>query len=500
MDQIRKYPWHFLALLIFLLAAGQLLFFQLDAHALRCWDESLYATNAIEMSNNGDWIVKHFNGHPDMWNVKPPLMVWAQAISMKFLGTNELAVRLPIAACAFLTLLLLLHFSRKHLGNIMAGLLAGMVLLTLPGYVAEHGTRTGDHDVPLTLFLLTGLLYFWLYVEKEERKGRHLAVAAAGIIAASLTKGVAGLLFLPGMFLLLIYRKKLKTVLQDRRFWYAVGAFMLLVPGYYLLREMQNPGYLAKVWEHELGGRYFGALEGHGQHFTYYWEHMLAGRYLPWLYFLPLAALLVFRRGTAVVRSLCLWLGVVGLTYFLIISGGRTKLPWYDIPMMPLAALLMGIGLADVIRMVVKGLSFKVDWQKALVAFGIVYLMFSAQYNAIRDANWFRKSEPEPEEIYGYVMHAMEKMAASDPEHGESWKNFRILDKEFNPALVFYRAQALFERGVRHLQVKDAESLIVGEVVMVCMDEMADDLRAKREVRVLKQYNGCELVEILQSH
>lgn len=55
------------------------LFGHLDTLPLRLWDESRLAINAYEMMKDGDLIVTHFNGQPDMWNTKPPLMIWCQA-------------------------------------------------------------------------------------------------------------------------------------------------------------------------------------------------------------------------------------------------------------------------------------------------------------------------------------------------------------------------------------------------------------------------------------
>src|SRR5208283_4387822 len=58
-------------------------------------DEGRYAEIAREMAVSGDYVtprddwVRYFE--------KPPLMYWAGAITIKILGANEYAVRLPAA-------------------------------------------------------------------------------------------------------------------------------------------------------------------------------------------------------------------------------------------------------------------------------------------------------------------------------------------------------------------------------------------------------------------
>ena len=112
---------------------GVLIYFpvfgHLDTLPIRIWDESRQAINAYEMYHNSDYIVTHFEGKPDMWNTKPPFLIWTQVILMKTIGINELAVRLPSAFAAFFTCLALLLFSIKYLKNFWFGFIVIVVLI-----------------------------------------------------------------------------------------------------------------------------------------------------------------------------------------------------------------------------------------------------------------------------------------------------------------------------------------------------------------------------------
>ena len=67
-----------LALLVYVPIFGHL-----NTLPIRIWDESRLATNAYEMLKNGNFIVTYFDGKPDMWNTKPPLLIWLDVLFMK---------------------------------------------------------------------------------------------------------------------------------------------------------------------------------------------------------------------------------------------------------------------------------------------------------------------------------------------------------------------------------------------------------------------------------
>ena len=99
------------------------IFGHLDALPIRIWDEARLANNALEMSNDGDYIVTHFDGSPDMWNTKPPLMIWCQVGFIKLLGEDVLPIRLPAAISAFFVVVFYCGFLGDTLNNFGWGLL-----------------------------------------------------------------------------------------------------------------------------------------------------------------------------------------------------------------------------------------------------------------------------------------------------------------------------------------------------------------------------------------
>ena len=104
MDFVNKNGFIFtFKIVLFILLAYFPVFLHLEFLPIRVWDESRLANNAYEMFKNGNFLVPHFEGTPDMWNTKPPLMVILQVLCCKVFGIRELSIRLPSAIAGFLT-------------------------------------------------------------------------------------------------------------------------------------------------------------------------------------------------------------------------------------------------------------------------------------------------------------------------------------------------------------------------------------------------------------
>ncbi len=326
--------------LLFWLAVYFPLFYRLDALPLQQWDEARRAVNAAEMLERGSWLVPWYGNAPEMWGTKPPLLLWLQALGLKLLGYGELAIRLPSALAGLATIALLVWFAERQLKKPLAGYLAGLVLVTTP-WCGFHVTRTGDFDALLTLWLTAALLFGWLWLEslkEDEPRPRWAWLAGAAIGLAGLTKGVAGFFFLPGMLLMTAVRGQLAQALRQRALWQALPLAIGPLLAYYLAREAINPGYLAAVWQNELGGRYGQPLEGHTGPWHFYLDQL--ARLDVWLWVLPVALWFGFRQNRT--RSLLIWMLGTLLVFLTIISAAGTKLPWYVAPAWPAIALLLG--------------------------------------------------------------------------------------------------------------------------------------------------------------
>jgi len=203
-----------LVAVLFVLTAIWPLFIHLDTLPLRLWDEARLAISAWEMLHNGDLLVTHFYGQPDMWSTKPPLLIWLQAAFFAIMGPGELASRLPSAIAAFFTGWFLLRTTAKQLNAPWLGLMACLIFYTSDGYMNMHVARSGDYDSLLILLMTTSAwaLFRW----SEDGKSHDVLLFFVLLTLGVLTKSVQALLFVPGLGLYLLFQKRFAAPFKVR--------------------------------------------------------------------------------------------------------------------------------------------------------------------------------------------------------------------------------------------------------------------------------------------
>ena len=183
-------------------------------------DEGLYATIALEMARDGDWVMPHANGLPYL--EKPPLYFWLTALTFRLLGPSEWTTRLWSALAVLGTVLLTWRIGRRLYGE-GAGLLAGIVMATVVGNALYVRKASADQ---LFVFCLTLAIYGFLRdAERADRGGRRFLLFYLGIALSVLAKGFIGLfpLLVVGLGLALVRR------LSWRDLNLARGAALVLV-------------------------------------------------------------------------------------------------------------------------------------------------------------------------------------------------------------------------------------------------------------------------------
>jgi 4-amino-4-deoxy-L-arabinose transferase-like glycosyltransferase len=332
------------ALLLFI--AFAILLLRNTAVPMQIWDESRNANNALEMSRNGHLLVTYFHARPDHWNTKPPLLIWCMDLFLHFGLPPLLAVRLPSILAATTTVLLVFFFCRNRLRDRFAGLIAGLTLLSAPLFVGWHAGRTADFDSFVTLFTLVYALAFWQYFEAQGRaRTQWIAVAGLAVALSVLTKGVGGVLALPGLFLYAIFRGRLLKLLLDWRLWLTLLGIAVICGGYYDLRDHFDPGYLHAVWINEFTGRYLTVNEDHQGGPLYYFATLVM-KFEPGLFLLPLAVIPFFQKDRRR-RSVVLLCLLISGALFAVLTKSQTKIFWYFTPATPFLALAVGIGISD---------------------------------------------------------------------------------------------------------------------------------------------------------
>lgn len=462
----------------------------LDKQVIRQWDESRVAINAYEMNQTGFSIVTTYEYEPDMWNVKPPLLIWLQTACMKVFGTTEVAVRLPAAIGALLTCCLLMWFSIKHFKSYWFGLFSVIVLVSSKGFVFEHAARTGEYDGLMVLFTTFYALCFFLYLELKDEKAKkqYLNLTFIGLTLAVMTKGIAGLLITPGILLYMLLRKQFLPTLKRKQSYINLALFLGVVFGYYFLREHYNPGYMSTVWQEELAGRY--ADKGDPNvHVWWYFNRFIDINFVYWYPVLAVSSIVVFFQNNQLLKQLTIYCLLTSMLFLTVLSHGGTQLQWYDMPMYPLLSLVTGIIFYVLIEKSTAFLAKKRLKYLIVVPYILLLVVCIPAYKTIlMDVTYSPDKDDEVKyDVTYYLRRAYEGRWNVD--------EYSYVAVNYLPHNQFY-LRKLQDEKKSPIDSKDYKKLETGDKVIVHQDELKKYIETNYDTHTLEEYKTVRVYEI----
>lgn len=365
--------------LLWLLVLGWVAFgWHLGSTGLLDETEPLFAEAARLMTVTGDWITPYFNGEPRF--DKPPLIYWLMAIAYQMFGVSSWAARLPSALSAFALVVFVFLTLRRFTvppvpltGNPAVGAAAvgasepipftprrqawwsawiGAAIAALTPLTLAWA-RIGVSDMLLNGCMSSALLaFFWGYTQPAKAPGKTWGYLAFYILTALavLAKGPVGVV-LPGLIILafLFYVGNLRDVLKEMRLIRGGLIFAaLVIPWYVLVIGANGETYINSFFGYHNVERFTRVVNNHGAPWYFYFPVVFLG-FLPWSFHLPvaIARLRFWQRRPWQQQPRSAQLGLFALVWFAVIFGfftiAATKLPSYVIPLMPAAAILVGL-------------------------------------------------------------------------------------------------------------------------------------------------------------
>ena len=348
-----------------------MLFPQLNRGGLSGLDDALYAHEAKDMFQSGDWWNVRFNGSLNFQY--PPLFFWLEAASFKLFGVNDFAAKFP-AALAGLGTIIVLYFLAGELTGDGWLALASMLVLAATQPFLKYATHAMT-DVPFAFFF-TLAVYFHVKGLRQPWYFLPMGLAVAG---AYFTRSIPGLLPLgiTAVHLLLTRRGRVLYSLP----WLAGCAVALALPALWLGIEYRLYGaeflnthlsFLAN----RIRGPAPGSWKPSWRMLAY--EKELLKYYWPWLPFavagIAIQIRAAARRDSAATLPL-IWLLVVLIP----ISLADTKYGRYLMPAFPALAMISAAGLYSVISPGRKVAAVNVGCWGLLIAAGFPLLLPSGE-------------------------------------------------------------------------------------------------------------------------
>ncbi len=446
----------------------------LNFDSIHIWDEAIYANNALEMSLNHNFLVLYNNGIPDLYNVKPPLVIWLQCICIWLLGANEIAVRVPSLLAGFLTLTVIYSFFKKYL-NQDIGIYAIIILLSIPGYNRIHVLKSGDLDATLVFFIVSYSLLFLDMLLSTNFTKKQFILLGILFFLAFLSKSVAALLPLPSLFVIMIYFGSAKIVLQNMKIYVTIFSVFLLCIFYYFLTNYLHNGYFNKVYFSEFSRFTQNIMPWHEQPWYFYFKNIYSINFQFYIFLLPI---FIFTYNS-IYRKIATATLLFSIIYLAFISYPTVKLDWYDAPIYPIISIGLAIGIYcffDFINLKNINLRFILF---LIITFFPLYNIYSKKISQL---------PIDPLEYDGYAIRELKKIK---PE----LKNYKVLLKtphiEHKDQVNFYiKSQNLFDNYNIEL-VSTIDSLQNNDLVLCSQVELIDSLKNK--------FKFIEIIEIYKS-
>jgi 4-amino-4-deoxy-L-arabinose transferase len=297
-------------------------------------DEFRYAEVPREMLASGDWIVPRLDGV--LYFEKPPLGYWLTALSIRALGENPAAVRLPFALSTLLTAAIVYALAYRYGSRSATAPLAALAFLT-SAEVVIVGT-TAVLDALFSLCVTAALAA--LFVASEQRPGgarqSWLAISGAACGAAFLTKGfLAFAIPIAVAVPYLVWSKRSRELL--RLPWTPLCVALAIAAPWSVAIARAHPDFWQQFVVNEHLRRFAGSDAQHSAPFWYFVPVVVVGA-LPWISVLVDA---VRQRaastGSPLLRFCVCWL--VGP--LLIFSASSGKLATYALPCIPPLFILL---------------------------------------------------------------------------------------------------------------------------------------------------------------
>jgi len=245
--------------------------------------EARYAEIARIMVETNNWVTPQIDYGVPFW-AKPVLSTWLSALSMKILGVNEFAARLPSLLLSILMAFIVNRFAGK---KDLPLYFAGFVIITLPEFLLHMGVVSTDITLSLSVALI--MLSFWKSVTANQKSAWNY-LFFAGIGLGMLAKGpIALMLTFPPLFIWMVLHKEYKKVFRALPWLTGSLLAVLIAAPWYWMAEAKSPGFLNYFIIGEHFKRFFdsgwkGDLYGFPKQMPLgiIWLFLVAGT-LPWI-------------------------------------------------------------------------------------------------------------------------------------------------------------------------------------------------------------------------
>ncbi|MBI3618072.1 MAG: glycosyltransferase family 39 protein [Candidatus Omnitrophica bacterium] len=362
-------------------------------------DEVFYVQSAKEMIRHNSWMTPMIFDAPHF--EKPIFFFWLLALNIKLFGITPFVARFWPAFFAILGVAVTywvawMLFERKRLA-----FFSGLILASSFIYLALARAVLTDMVFSILVTATIVLLYAGYKYRASSDQWLVFAGVAAGF--AVLTKGVLGIIFPTAAIVIFLLYKRDLAFLKRRGVWLGLCVFLLIaLPWHVVMYQRYGQEFIREYVYNVHIRRVLEAEHARLDNWYFYLWLMFAG-ILPWSFFWPPAARLVWRQFKEKLLDrdklffLLAW--IVGV--YICVQPAHSKLASYVFPVFPAIAVLIAYYLDRALRQ-----AEDTGRAQALSRCGYAFFVFLLALIAgtVAAANKFKDFVTHPAPVYVFTI------------------------------------------------------------------------------------------------
>ena len=209
-----------------------------SSQSLVAHDEGLYARRSrlIEQSNN--WFDSPF----DEPHHKTLGSYWLIALALRFIGSSELALRIPTIICSFLCIIIVFYICLE-ISNQTTGIISIISLISMPLWIQY--SRYASPDIPFVLCVLIVILSFLKSINSSAISTKYISIFICGFFITFSFFIRSYMSFVPLISLTPFFIYRLAKEDYKLRFFLSCGIIIGFIPSLFnLYYAYQSYGFL----------------------------------------------------------------------------------------------------------------------------------------------------------------------------------------------------------------------------------------------------------------
>jgi hypothetical protein len=238
--------------------------------------------------------------------------------------------------------------------------------------------------------------------------------------------------------------------------------------------------------ENEISGRFGTVIEGHSGGPMFYVTLLSTAHFTFWIMLFLLGIVIGVLSADKVIENLTIYLSLVVVIFYLVLSASESKLYWYDLPVFPIMAVITAMGVSYIISYVsMHSLASKKVRTIAYVS--ILVFVFALPYYNIID--FVLSPHTGTDENSSMALYMKSVREGKRKIHGYLFTNDSKTDQNINYYLKIHPIK---------LPYKDVNDLMPSDKVIIFSPSIKEHINRNYDFEIVESIGDVKVCQIIK--